>query len=168
MDAKKFGRYITSGAFLERANAAVVKAVSELEARGIKPVYIERASPRAVLNEVWERRQYIEQCKHLHALLATPAGARQVDAATTATASALLLAKTAMPSEETKFLSEIHRQLAPVCADPALIQWARTLIDGELGSRDSIRDRAIIDDALFKRRISAIQQVLDGPDARQV
>ncbi|MFM0140575.1 hypothetical protein [Caballeronia grimmiae] len=168
MDAGKLGRYITSKAFLDRANAAVVKAVGELEARGIKPVYIERASPRAVLKEVRERRQYIEQCNRLNALLDTPAGARQVDAATTATASALLLAKTAMPSEETKFLSEIRRQLASVCADPALIQWARTIIDGELANRDSIRDRAIIDDALFERRISAIRQVLDGPEARQL
>ncbi|MFM0140449.1 hypothetical protein [Caballeronia grimmiae] len=167
MDAGKLGRYITSKAFLDRANAAIAEAVSELEARGIKPVYIERASSRDVPEEARARGQ-LERSNRLFKLMGSPDGARQVDAATTATASALLLAKTAMPSEETKFLSEIRRQLAPVCAEPALIEWARSIIDVELGSPDSIRDRAIIDDALFNGRISAIRQVLDGIDVRQL
>lgn len=167
MDAKKFGRYITSEAFMERVNAAVGKAVSELAARGIKPVYIERASPRDVLNEAHARGE-IERSNRLFALMRSLEGSRSVDAATAAAASALLLAKTAMPSEETTFLSEIRRQLAPVCADPVLIDWARGIVGVELGSPDSIRNRAIIDDALFERRVSAIQQVLDGANARQL
>lgn len=102
MDAGKLGRSIARKAWLDRANAAVARAVSEIETRGIRPVYIERTC-----------------------------------------------------------LSEIRRQLAPVCAEPALIEWARTIIDVELGSPDSIRDRVINDDALFERRFNAIRQELD-------
>lgn len=166
MIAGKLGRYMTSKAFLDRANAAIASAVSALEAKGIKPVYIDRASPRDVLAEVRTRDQYRERCNSVFALMRSPVGARRADAATRAIASALLLAKTAMPSEETKFLSEIRRQLAPVSADPALIEWARVGIAVELESADTIRDRAIIDDALFERRIHAIRQVLDGLDVR--
>ena len=54
-----------------------------------------------------------------------------------------------MPGEETKFLAEVQRKLAPVRALPVLVELASCLIDGELASRDSIRDRAIIDDAQF-------------------
>ncbi|WP_459199430.1 hypothetical protein ACQVRX_07315 [Ralstonia pseudosolanacearum] len=42
MPADKLGRYITSPEFLRRANEAVAKAVRELEAKGIKPVYVAR------------------------------------------------------------------------------------------------------------------------------
>lgn len=167
MDAGKLGRFITSKAFVERANAAVAKAVSGLEARGIKPVYIERGSPRDVLNEARVRGE-LERANRLFQLMCSPEGARRVDAATTATASALLLAKTAMPRDEPKVLNEIRRQLTLVCADPALIGWARAIIDVELGSPDSIRDRAIIDDVLFERRISAIREVLEGFEARHL
>ncbi|MEX3917864.1 hypothetical protein AB4Y43_16730 [Paraburkholderia sp. BR10872] len=46
MAADKLGRFITSPAFLGRANAAVNKAVDNLEAKGVKPAYIVRASKR--------------------------------------------------------------------------------------------------------------------------
>jgi hypothetical protein len=39
---------MVSAEFLERANAAVTKAVQELEAKGIKPAYANRSSVRAV------------------------------------------------------------------------------------------------------------------------
>ncbi|TXD58295.1 hypothetical protein FUT88_14325 [Ralstonia sp. TCR112] len=42
MAADKLGRFMTSGTFLERANAAVAKAVRRLEKRGIAPAYIQR------------------------------------------------------------------------------------------------------------------------------
>ena len=42
MSADKLGRYITSPAFLARANEAVSRAVARLEAKGIKPAYVER------------------------------------------------------------------------------------------------------------------------------
>nr|WP_311527967.1 hypothetical protein [uncultured Ralstonia sp.] len=42
MPADKLGQYITSPEFLRRANEAVAKAVRELEAKGIKPVYVTR------------------------------------------------------------------------------------------------------------------------------
>ncbi|CAJ0704979.1 hypothetical protein LMG19087_02749 [Ralstonia wenshanensis] len=42
MPADKLGQYIHSDLFLKRANEAVAKAVRELEANGIKPVYITR------------------------------------------------------------------------------------------------------------------------------
>lgn len=53
-------------------------------------------------------------------------------------------------------------------ADPALIARARAIIDVEVGSPNSIRDRAIIDDVLFERRISAIREVLEGSEARHL
>ncbi|MCP1174499.1 hypothetical protein [Ralstonia chuxiongensis] len=42
MPADKLGQYMTSPKFLRRANEAVAKAVRELEAKGIKPVYVTR------------------------------------------------------------------------------------------------------------------------------
>jgi hypothetical protein len=167
MDARNLSRLIASKAFAERVNAAVAKAVSELDARGIMPVYRERASPRDVLNEALVRGG-IERSNRLFQLMRSPQGARKVDAVTSATARALLLAKTAMPSEEIKFVSEIRRQLALVRADPVLIEWARAIIEMELVSPDSVRDRAIIDDALFERRIGAIREVLEGSEATQL
>jgi hypothetical protein len=95
-------------------------------------------------------------------------GSIQVYAATIAAASALLLTKTAMPGEETKFLAEVHKKLEPVRASPALVELAGCLIDCELADRDSIRDRAVIDDALFEQRISAIRQALSRTEARQL
>lgn len=38
----RLGRFITSKEFIERANRAVGKAIAELEAKGVRPVYIER------------------------------------------------------------------------------------------------------------------------------
>ncbi|CAJ0796068.1 hypothetical protein P3T32_002034 [Ralstonia sp. GP73] len=42
MPADKLGQYMTSPEFLRRANEAVARAVRELEAKGIKPVYVTR------------------------------------------------------------------------------------------------------------------------------
>lgn len=42
MAAEKLGRYMTSPQFIERANAAITKAVRELEAKGIQPAYVMR------------------------------------------------------------------------------------------------------------------------------
>jgi hypothetical protein len=42
MPADKLGRFMTSSEFLRRANAAVAEAVCLLEARGIKPAYVDR------------------------------------------------------------------------------------------------------------------------------
>lgn len=39
MPPDKLGRYMVSDEFLQRANAAIKKAVNELEAKGIKPAY---------------------------------------------------------------------------------------------------------------------------------
>ena len=48
MPADKFGRFMTSGTFLMRANAAVAAAVRRLEMRGITPTYIQRqTSPQS-------------------------------------------------------------------------------------------------------------------------
>ncbi|MBN3817543.1 hypothetical protein G3N57_13400 [Paraburkholderia sp. Se-20369] len=44
MAADKLGRYLTSPEFRARANAAIAKAIRELEAKGIQPVYINRKS----------------------------------------------------------------------------------------------------------------------------
>lgn len=47
MPADKLGRYMTSEAFLSRANAAVKKAVCNLEEKGIQPAYVVRESNAA-------------------------------------------------------------------------------------------------------------------------
>ncbi|BCF90114.1 hypothetical protein [Paraburkholderia largidicola] len=46
MPADKLGRYMKSSGFLVRANAAVAKAVRELEAKGIQPAYLDRKTGR--------------------------------------------------------------------------------------------------------------------------
>ncbi|SEI14574.1 hypothetical protein [Paraburkholderia hospita] len=51
MPADKLGRYMTSDVFLARANAAVKKAVSNLEAKGIEPAYVVR-EPKEAAKEV--------------------------------------------------------------------------------------------------------------------
>ncbi|MBO1856665.1 hypothetical protein J4G52_24310 [Burkholderia cenocepacia] len=160
MPADKLGRYMTSQAFFDRAKAAVADAVRALEAKGIKPAYGERDSREKARAVSVEARETTERAKRLTALWSTPEDARQADDATEAVARALLLAKTAMPAEETKFLNEIREQLAQVRAQPALIDWAQLLIDTEQGSSDAIRDRAIIDDSLFHRRLDAIRNAL--------
>lgn len=50
MPADKLGRYMQSPEFLKRANAAVAKAVRELEAKGIQPTYRDRRTGRIVGN----------------------------------------------------------------------------------------------------------------------
>ncbi|MFL9867608.1 hypothetical protein PQR67_25815 [Paraburkholderia fungorum] len=164
MPADKLGRYITSQAVFDRAKAAVAEAVRELEAKGIKPAYIVRESTseatQEVLAEARARNSSAAFLNNLTKLSRMSGGKRLVDDATAAIASVLLLAKTAMPSEETKFLSAIREQLAQVRERPILVEWARVLIDSELSSDDVFRDRSVIDDALFARRIEAVRQAL--------
>lgn len=164
MPADKLGRYITSQAFFDRAKAAVTEAVRELEAKGIKPAYIVRESTseatQAVLADARARNSSSAFLNDLTKLSRIPGGKRLVDDAAAAIASVLLLAKTAMPSEETKFLSAIREQLAQVRKQPILVEWARVLIESELSSVDVFRDQSIIDDALFARRIEAVRQAL--------
>ncbi|MHA6828476.1 hypothetical protein ACQUJV_19935 [Ralstonia pseudosolanacearum] len=45
MPADKLGQYIRSDLFLKRVNEVIAEAVRELEANGIKPVYITRQHP---------------------------------------------------------------------------------------------------------------------------
>lgn len=47
MPADKLGRYMTSKAFLARANASVTKAVHHLEVNCIEPAYVVRQSQDA-------------------------------------------------------------------------------------------------------------------------
>jgi hypothetical protein len=184
MDTAKLHRYLRSAGFVERFEAAVAagkqsgfgasaeevaeETAEALEHIGLRSLDIEMASARAVLDELRDSGRHKALCADLDKLARSSAGSLQVYAATIATATALLLAKTAMPGKETKFLAEVQKKLAPVRSLPVLVELASCLIDGELASRDSIRDRAIIDDALFGRRISAIRQVLDGIDVRQL
>ncbi len=42
MPADKLGRYMNSPQFIERANAAITKAVRQLDAKGIQPAYATR------------------------------------------------------------------------------------------------------------------------------
>jgi hypothetical protein len=58
MPADKLGRYMTSPQFLERANAAVRKAVERLEAKGVKPACVtRRASDTADARAAREARE---------------------------------------------------------------------------------------------------------------
>jgi|GEM_PF-1863304 len=53
MPADKLGRFMTSDLFLARANAAIAKAVHQLEEQGIAPTYIQRPQgdkPKALPN----------------------------------------------------------------------------------------------------------------------
>lgn len=183
MDIAKMTQYMRSMEFRKRFEAAVAanerdfgdcaEEVAEetreaLDGIGLRPPSEELSSASAVLEEIRASGRHQALCTDLDELSRSRVGSLQVYAATIATATALLLAKIAMPGEETKFLAEVHRKRALVRALPVFVELASCLIDGELASRDSIRDRAIIDDALFGRRISAIRQVLDGIDVRQL
>ncbi|VVD87080.1 hypothetical protein [Pandoraea anhela] len=48
MPPDKLGRFMMSPEFLERAKAAVARAVRDLEFRGIQPVYLDRKAGRIV------------------------------------------------------------------------------------------------------------------------
>ncbi|MBR8085582.1 hypothetical protein KDX23_22870 [Burkholderia vietnamiensis] len=97
--------------------------------------------------------------KNLHRLSLT--APRQICDATVAIASATLLAKTAMPQEQEKFLSAIRHQLAPVRQDHTLVALALALVEAEAATADDVfRDRRIISDSLFESRLSEIKQLL--------
>ncbi|NKJ47356.1 hypothetical protein CIC12_11485 [Burkholderia sp. SG-MS1] len=179
MPADKLGRYMTSPEFFERANAAVEKAVRELEAKGIQPVYMDRKTGRlagdgrcyrinlpdpdvqAVVLDVFSDGTHGDLMDRLVAFASTDHGARLVSDAARAVASALLLAKTAMPHEATSFSQTVHNEIARVRAYPELIELARLLIEAEGATHDdAFRDRNIIPDALFEARIETINEAL--------
>ncbi|MFL9903323.1 hypothetical protein PQR71_35205 [Paraburkholderia fungorum] len=184
MPADKLGRFMTSKEFLRRANAAVVEAVRHLEARGIKPVYLDRKTGRitgdaesfarrpleirlpdatvgAVLGELFERGKHAEFRARLEDIAATPAGAQQINNAIVVIASSLLLCKTAMPYEADAFARRVSEQMASIREHAALVELAFLLIEGELNTQsDSFRDRNVISDALFQQRIEVIKQAL--------
>lgn len=86
---------------------------------------------------------------------------RQICDATVAVASATLLAKTAMPQEQGKFLEAIGRQLAPIYQHHALVALALALVEAEATTTDDVfRDRRIISDSLFESRLAEIKQLL--------
>lgn len=58
-------------------------------------------------------------------------------------------------------MAGIRAQLAPARELPVLVEWASCLIDIDLGSPDAMRDRTIIVDDLFKRRVNALRRALD-------
>ncbi|MDC6237011.1 hypothetical protein PP724_22875 [Ralstonia solanacearum] len=178
MPADKLGRFMRSREFLERANAAVAAAVRGLEARGIQPCYLDRetgvivgrdrryriALPdpdvQAVVLELFADGEHGELMDRLVAFAATDHNARLVNDATRAVAGVLLLAKTAMPHEAEGFSQTVREQMAGVRPYPELVEVAELLIEAEMRSDDMFRDPAIIDDALFARRIEAIKQAL--------
>lgn len=50
MPADKLGRFMTSDAFMARANSAVTKAVRNLESKGITPAYVKRQPHEAAVD----------------------------------------------------------------------------------------------------------------------
>ncbi|SEI14705.1 hypothetical protein SAMN05192544_102593 [Paraburkholderia hospita] len=94
-------------------------------------------------------------------LLLSTSAPREICDATVTIASALLLAKTAMPQEQAKFLATVERQLLSVRQRPALIALALALTAAEAETTDDVfRDRRTIPDALFASRLSDIKQLL--------
>ncbi|NRF83793.1 hypothetical protein HQ619_07610 [Burkholderia gladioli] len=94
----------------------------------------------------------------LHLSVSAP---REICDATVAVASAMLLAKTAMPQEQGKYLETIARQLAPIRRHHALIALALALVEAEASTTDDVfRDRRIITDSLFESRLAEIKQHL--------
>jgi hypothetical protein len=176
MLAEKLGRYITSREFQARANDAVKTATDELLAQGLRPVYCDRSTGqivgggvdididnreiRDVLSDVltFEHRELRQR---VVALGKEEGGTRLVDDAVRAIASALLLAKTAMPQEEMKFRQAIDELMACVRPHGVLVDLAHLMIEAELSTEDdAFRDRNVISNTLFEQRIGAIKQVL--------
>jgi len=176
MPISKLGRYMTSPEFLERANAAIAAATDDLLAHGIRPVYVDRSTGeivgggvnidiedravRDVLSELltFEHRELRQR---VVALGKEKGGARMVDDAVRAIASALLLAKTAMPHEQARFLEVVGKQMAYVRLHAVLVELAHLMIEGERNTEhDVFRDRNTISDTLFQQRIEVIKQAL--------
>jgi len=176
MPADKLGRYMTSAEFLRRANAAVTQAVRALEARGTRPVYLDRntgqivgdeidihiedAAVRDVLNELLtiERNELRQRVVAFGKL---EGGPRLVREAVRAVASGLLLAKTAMPDEETNFQKTVDEQIACVRLHAVLVDLAHLMINAERATENDVfRDRNIISDALYVRRVKLIEVAL--------
>jgi hypothetical protein len=108
----------------------------------------------AILENARLSEQLVELAK-------TPSGVRTLSAATIAIASALLLAKTAMPQEETRFLAAARTQLSPVRADARLVEYAFALIAADSATENDVfRDRKLITDEVFEKRLAAIRQTL--------
>jgi hypothetical protein len=94
-------------------------------------------------------------------LARTPAGVRTLSATTVAIASALLLAKTALPQEETRFLASVRAALSSIRTDLMLVEYARALIAADSATENDVfRDRRIIPDDVFAKRLAAIRQTL--------
>jgi hypothetical protein len=88
-------------------------------------------------------------------------GARQISDATVAVASAMLLAKTAMPHEQAKFGASVDSQMALIRPYPPLVELAFALLEEEAATVDDVfRDRRLITDALFHERLAAIKHSL--------
>lgn len=179
MPADKLGLYITSPEFFERAKVAGEKAVRELEAKGIQPCYMDRKTGRlvgegrlyrftlpdpdmqTVVLDLFSDGTHGDLMDRLVAFASTDHGSRLVSDATRAVAGALLLAKTAMPSEATSFSKTVHDQMASVRPYPELVELARLLIEAERATHDdAFRDRNSIPDALFEVRIETINEAL--------
>lgn len=94
-------------------------------------------------------------------LARTPSGVRTLSAATVAIASALLLAKTAMPQEEPQFLAAVRIQLSSIRSDARLVEYAFAVIAADSTTEhDVFRDRRLITDDVFGKRLASIRQTL--------
>jgi hypothetical protein len=164
MPADRLGRYMTSRAFLERANAAIAKAVRALEAKGIMPAYtvhgVSNQTTQTGMAETETDRRQQALCNRLTKLSRTPASAHRVIDASASIAHLLQLAKTTPAHEETKFRDAIRERLGPVRSQPALAEWVLLLTKTDQTSDDACRDRAVVDDALFGQRVEAILREL--------
>lgn len=172
----KLGKCMKSPEFLERANTAITAATDELLAHGVRPVYLDRSTGqtvgggvdidiedreiRDVLSEMltFERR---ELRKRVVAFGKGQGGPGLVGDAVRAIASALLLAKTAGPDEETKLLQAIDGQMACVRPHAVLVDLAHLMIEAERSTEENVfRDPNIISGALVQQRIKLIEQAL--------
>lgn len=119
------------------------------------------AAVQGVLTEVLEVKGRETLAHGLSQLARTPSGAELVCSATIAIASALLLAKVAQPVEEARFAEIVSAQVALLREETALADLALTLIAEEASTTEDVfRDRRVIPDALFARRLDTIRQFI--------
>jgi len=121
--------------------------------------------PDPVVQEVFADVLAIPENAHLGAQLTelakTSSGVRTLSAATVAIASALLLAKTAMPQEETRFVAAVRTELSSLRSDARLVEYAFALIAADSATENDVfRDRKLITDDVFCKRLAAIRQTL--------
>lgn len=114
-----------------------------------------------VVSDILRSASNAELGRKLQAFAQSADGARQINDATVAVASAMLLAKSAMPHEQEKFNVSVERQMSLIRPHSPLVELAFALLEAEAITDDDVfRDRRLVTDALFAERLASIKQFL--------